>query len=714
METTMIETAAGAESIRGGSRMPVTVIQDGRRWIAKCDYNERHIPKQAGFRWDLMQKHWYTTDESIAKLLTDPDAAAKHDASVAARKAAAAIEASRAATSEATLPVPDGLAYLPYQRAGIATAVSRPNVLLGDEMGLGKTIQAIGVINADESLKRILIVCPSSLRLNWRNELRRWLVRPMEIQIAEGSACKPEWGNVLIINYDIADRHKEALRSVAWDLLIADEAHYMKNPDAKRTQAVLGHAGKRGKEPVPGINARRKVFLTGTPIPNRPVEGWPLFSALGAFRPDEFFRYAKRYCAAYQGGHGWDFSGHSNLDELQNHLRATIMIRRLKADVLTELPPKRRQVIEIPANGAAAAVEAEKRCAEQHEEELERLRALVELAKAGPEADYDAAVQKLRQAARVAFTDLSKRRHETAVAKIPYVIAHLRDAIESGQKVVCFAHHKDVIDALRHEFGGACVKVTGDDAMQARQDAVESFQRDPGTRLFLGNIQAAGVGLTLTAAAWVVFAELDWVPGNVTQAEDRCHRIGQRESVLVQHLVLEGSLDARMVRVLIGKQEVIEQALDRPTGHTETEEEAASMTALQAECRAGDVSELDEEIEQQAPQRRERPATARLTRKVVEEEAASMTPDQIEAIHRCMMTLASMDMDHAAELNGMGFSKSDSYLGHDLAGMVSLSARHAVLGRKLVQRYRRQLDPLRVSIALGAQQQGFPENSRGS
>lgn len=683
--------------------MPVTVIQDGRRWIAKCDYTDRSIPKEAGFRWDVAKKQWYTTDADVAARLTDPSAAAKHDAEIAARKAAAAaaIEASRAATSDAVLPCPEGLSYLPYQRAGIATAVSRPNVLFGDEMGLGKTIQAIGLINADETLKRILIVCPSSLRLNWRNELKRWLVRPMEIQVADGSACKPEWGNVLIINYDIADRHKEALRTVAWDLLIADEAHYMKNPDAKRTQAILGR-DKKGEDPVPGIAARRKVFLTGTPIPNRPIEGWPLFSALGAWQPNEFFRYAKRYCSAHQGSHGWDFSGSSNLDELQNHLRATIMIRRLKADVLTELPAKRRQVIEIPANGAAAAVAAEKECADRHEEEMERLRALVELAKAGSETDYAEAVQRLRQAARVAFTELSKRRHDTAVAKIPYVIAHLRDAIESGAKVVCMAHHRDVIDALKHEFGGMAVSLTGDTPMEERQEAVESFQHDPGTLLFLGNIQAAGVGITLTAAAWVVFAELDWVPGNMTQAEDRCHRIGQRESVLVQHLVLEGSLDARMARILIGKQEVIEQALDRAPGHAETEEERPAMVALQAECVEGSIDELESEVEAAAPpQRRERPATARLTRKVVEAEAKAMTQEQIAAIHDCLQRLAGMDMDRASELNGMGFSKSDSYLGHDLAYMPALSARHAVLGRTLVQRYRRQLGGHDLAIALG-------------
>lgn len=158
-------------------------------------------------------------------------------------------------------------------------------------------------------------------------------------------------------------------------------------------------------------------------------------------------------------------------------------------------------------------------------------------------------------------------RHETALAKAPAVVSHLKDAMEGNRdKLIVFVHHKDVIDAMAdamQEVG--VVQVTGDTPMAARQDAVDAFQNDPEVRLFIGNIQAAGVGLTLTASSHVVFAELDWVPGNMTQAEDRAHRIGQKNAVLVQHLVLDGSLDARLARTLIEKQAVLDQALDEVT-----------------------------------------------------------------------------------------------------------------------------------------------------
>jgi len=360
-------------------------------------------------------------------------------------------------------------------------------------------------------------------------------------------------------------------------------------------------------------------------------------------------------------------TGSSNLPELQDKLRGSVMVRRLKRDVLTELPAKRRSVIELPANGAHAAVEAEQRAYESHEETLEALRVAVELAKASdrPE-DYEDAVNRLRDAVRCAFTDMSRVRHATALAKVPYVVEHLKEIIEAGGKVVCFAHHRDVIAAIIAEFPGA-VQVTGDDAMQARQDAVDRFQAGA-CSLFVGNIQAAGVGLTLTAAAHVVFAELDWVPGNVTQAEDRCHRIGQHSAVLVQHLVLEGSLDSRMAHILVEKQRVIDEALDKV-------HEAVPVIPA-----------------------REEPATARVTRTQVEEQAATMTPERIEAVHRGLQMLAGM-CDGAQELDGAGFGRFDVRLGHDLAGRAFLTARQAALGAKLVNKYRRQLPAELVAAA---------------
>jgi superfamily II DNA or RNA helicase len=653
----------------------MTITQVGKRFVAHSTYAEKDIVKAAGFRWDRDNRVWYTTDASVAAKLSDPDAAAKIMAAQAEKEAvkAVSIEQSRASAADIDLPVPDGLAYLPYQRAGIAYALAHTNVLFGDEMGLGKTIQAIGVINADPTIKRVLVICPASLRLNWLRELNKWLTREMTKVIATGQSCHPGYADITIINYDIVSKHAETLRSQQWDMIIADEAHYMKSPDAKRTQAVVGYE-KKGKVIQTPIEARRAMFLTGTPIPNRPIEGWPLFHYLA---PDEFrsfFGYAKRYAAAHQNGYGWDFSGSANLPELQDKLRSTIMVRRLKADVLTELPAKRRSIIEIPANGASHAVEAESRAWEAQEATMLAMRTRVELAKASADPnDYADAVAALKAAATAAFAELAKLRHATAVAKIPYVVEHVKDLIEDGKKVVVFGHHHDVIEALAKEFGSACMTIYGPTSMADRQAAVDRFQSDPTCLVAIGSFGPMGTGLTLTAASTVVFAELDWVPGTITQAEDRCHRIGQKDMVLAQHLVLEGSLDARMASILVAKQEVIAAALDDVT------EQAAPVIPSQE---------------------RERAATESLTRAKIEEAAAKLTAAQIEAIHEALRVIAGY-CDGARELDGAGFSKVDVQIGHSLAACCALSPRQAVLGAKLVKKYRRQVpDGLLAAVAM--------------
>jgi SWI/SNF-related matrix-associated actin-dependent regulator 1 of chromatin subfamily A len=388
-----------------------------------------------------------------------------------------------------------------------------------------------------------------------------------------------------------------------------------------------------------------------------------------------FWSYAKRYCNASSNGYGWDMSGASNLPELQNKLRGSIMIRRLKADVLTELPAKRRSVIEFTANGASAFVDREREAWERKEEAMRSMRAAVELAKASENpTDYEDAVHNLKAAARAAFTEIAKLRHDTAVAKIPYVVEHIRCAIEDGSKVIVFAHHHDVIEALSQEFGNQSVRVYGDVAIGDRQAAVDRFQADPDCYVFIGGIQAAGVGLTLTAASHVVFAELDWVPGNVTQAEDRAHRIGQRNMVLVEHLVLEGSLDARMARILVDKQAVIDAALD-----SEFEQEPVTPAET-----------------------RERAATESASRKQIAEMAEKMTPQIISSVHAGLKMLAAMDSDHAREINSMGFSKIDVQIGHSLAMREVLTPKQAALGAKLVNKYRRQLPEEIVRIARSA------------
>ena len=552
--------------------MALSIIRQGDKWIARFpfSYETKDVVKAAGFRFDPATKTWYTRDAAIAERL-DP---ARAEAAVA--EANRSLAMSRAVSAVVAVPAPTGLAYLPYQLAGIDYAKARTNTLIADEMGLGKTIQAIGLINSDPSIRKVLIVCPASLKINWLRELEKWLVEPRSIEIANGL-----WpsADIIIINYDILGKWRSAIDADNYDLLIVDEAHYAKNSKALRTKLLLGYSDRRAPQNnMAPIAAKRRVFLTGTPIVNRPKELWSLVEALDPQGLGQnFMSFMKRYTAAHQGEYGWDFSGAANLEELQQRLRSKFMIRRLKADVLTELPAKRRQIILLtPSDRAArAAIAAELEAFERAERAREQARADIERAQAaGDNEAYAAAVARLRQAQGLLFTEMSRVRHETAVRKIPQCIEHLTECLDSEQKVVCFVHHHDVADALKEAFPTAAV-VTGQIGLVQRQAEVDRFMTDPACRLFIGGIQSAGVGLTLTVASHVVFCELDWVPGNISQAEDRCHRIGQVNSVLVQHLVFDGSIDARMAAVIIAKQAVIEAAVDTPTA-------AIEMPAAQA------------------------------------------------------------------------------------------------------------------------------------
>lgn len=638
------------------------LVKRGDRYETISEYEERHIPKAAGFRWDPTNKAWWTNDIAKAVQLADyASVALKGELAEFIEERERAFAASSATDADIDLPVPEGLEYLPFQKAGIAYGLKQPNILLADEMGLGKTIQAIGLINADPTIERALIIVPATLRTNWQRELTKWLVRPATIGIASGK----DWPDtdMVIINYDILKNHLDAIRAQEWDILICDEAHALKNPKAQRTQYVLGKWHKDPAKRIPAVPARRKVFITGTPILNRPIELYPLIKALDSTTWGNWRSYVTRYCDGHETRWGWDVSGASNLDELQEKLRSTIMVRRLKADVLADLPPKRRQIMALPQNGAAPAVASEWEIMRRNEDMLEELRAAVELAKASEdEADYKAAVENLRDGARRAFEDISKARHETALAKLPAVKAHLHELLETGEKVVVFAHHLDVLNALAEEFGDAAVILVGATSQDDRQLAVDRFQNDPEIKLFIGSLKAAGVGITLTASSTVVFAELDWTPAMMTQAEDRCHRIGQANSVLVQHLVLDGSIDAAMAQTLVEKQEIIDKALD------------------------------DEIPEKEIPVLPvEEPATAKVSRRQVATEAEALTPEQIDAVHEGLRLLAALDPDRAAQRNQMGFNAFDGKIGHELANVSKLTPKQAALGRRLLQKYHRQL-----------------------
>lgn len=596
---------------------------------------------------------------------------------VVQRTEAAAL--SRATDADINVPCPDGLAFLPYQRAGIAYAFERPATLLGDEMGLGKTPQAVGVINCmGAEAKRILIICPASLKINWKRECDRFLTRKRAILIADSKTFCALADGIVIVNYDVLHKHEEELRGTEWDVLICDEAHYLKNAKSRRAKMVFGvkcSAKERanGAAPIPGINAKKKILLTGTPIANKPVELYPLINYLDPITWSNFFKFAIRYCGARQERFGWDFSGASNLSELQEKLRSTILVRRLKKDVLTELPPKRRQVIEFPADTPAlrAIVQQEAEASD----EMDAMEAAVELAAASDDPSvYESAVQKLKAGVKAAFEGMSMLRLETGRAMIPLALEHLREVGEEVPKVVIFGHHKEVLAAIKAEFGDAAVMIVGDTPMEERQANADRFQKDPSCKFIIGSFGAMGVGWTLTASAHEVTVEQDWVPGNITQAEDRLHRIGQKESVLIQHLVIEGSLGATIMKRAVAKQDVIDRALDtvaaQPsgTGSISGANGARGSTPVPAE------------------------------REALEAIAARMTQDQRDAAAEAIVRLRAM-CDGARQIDGSGFSKIDVRIGYSLADQIEngtgLSSKQAALAMRVALKYHRQLpDPL--------------------
>jgi len=596
------------------------------------------------------------------------------------------IEESRAEDTDHPLLVPAGLEYRPFQRAGIKYAIDRlfgqsgqtqrHAVLIGDDMGLGKTIQAIGIMNQDPNLRdlRALIVCPASLKLNWRNELRKWMLEGIG---SEAIVVKDEWpgalvpGKILIVNYDMLHKWEREIRRTKWDYVILDEAHYLKSRKARRTVYALGGTLEVGEQKliklVTPINCERKVFLTGTPIPNKVIECLPIVKecdpeGLGANEAV----FVARYCRPGNGG-----GLNENLNELQERMRVRFMVRRLKADVLKELPPKVRSVNTLdPSEYKLDRIfQEEMSIFKDYQELLRTWQIRTELAKAEGIEAHRTVLREKKMKLGISASMLAKIRMKTAIAKVPGVIDQVKMVNDDGKKIILFAHHLNVLDALQEELEKAklsFVRVDGGTSLKARQEAVEKFQAGL-VDLFLGGIIPAGVGLTLTAAQYVIFAELDWVPGQMTQAEDRAHRIGQLDVVFVLHVVMEGSLDEYMAKRLIEKQEVIEHALD-----TLAEPEDDDV---------GTEEDLDEDRDSFAA--KEKAASRGTSAKKLEEESRRMS--------RSMQEAAASAVDILVNEPSKNMNSVDMEILKTLAASETCTPLQAALGRKIAWKHRASL-----------------------
>ena len=391
--------------------------------------------------------------------------------------------------------------------------------------------------------------------------MKTWLVKKLTGGFAY-SATLPDT-DIVICSYELCKKFRSDLLKKKFDLIVADESHYLKNALTQRTRSILG-SEYNGKQSTRPLDAGMYLFLTGTPILNRPFELWPILrvgasEGLGSSQ----WNFASSYCNPQEVPGRWDFSGASNLDELQERLRSEIMVRRLKNDVLKDLPPKRRQIIAIPAENVSNIVKAEREYWEKHQVLINE--AVVEMEQYQKEGDDDAyewAVKRLKGTKGEAFWKLAELRHRTALVMVPYATSYIEDRLEEHEKIIVVGHHRDVIEGLYQKFQGMAVYMHGGVGMTERQMAVDSFQQNAKTRIIFGSIGTMGVGWTLTKSAYMLFVEESWVPSEITQAEDRAHRIGQLESLLIQHLAFDNSMSITMLQRALKKQEIIEKALN--------------------------------------------------------------------------------------------------------------------------------------------------------
>ncbi|XP_034864037.1 DNA annealing helicase and endonuclease ZRANB3 isoform X1 [Mirounga angustirostris] len=444
---------------------------------------------------------------------------------------------------------------LPFQKDGIAFALRRDGrCMVADEMGLGKTIQAIAIAYFYKEEWPLLIVVPSSLRYPWMEEIEKWIpeLSPEGINVIQNKTDvgRISTSKVTVLGYGLlttdAETLVDALNNQKFNVVIVDESHYMKSRNATRSKILLPIVQK----------AKRAILLTGTPALGRPEE---LFMQIEALFPQKFgtwTEYAKRYCNAHIRFFGkrpqWDCRGASNLNEL-HQLLSDIMIRRLKTDVLTQLPPKVRQRIPFDLPSAAA-----KELNTSFEEWEKLMRA--------PNSGATETVMGL----------ITRMFKQTAIAKAGAVKDYIKMMLQNDSlKFLVFAHHLSMLQACTEaviENKARYIRIDGSVPSSERIHLVNQFQKDPDTRVAILSIQAAGQGLTFTAATHVVFAELYWDPGHIKQAEDRAHRIGQCSSVNIHYLVANGTLDTLMWGMLNRKTQVTGSTLNGRKEQLQAEE----------------------------------------------------------------------------------------------------------------------------------------------
>lgn len=468
------------------------------------------------------------------------------------------------------------------------------------------TIQAIGYSNALGGACPTLIICPATLKQNWEREWKKWDCSGFSVGICDsktrtrtvtepgGSKTVERWRedifpntDVVIVNYEQLEKFDLQIKLRRWALVIIDEADRLANTQTKVNKCVFGGVhtkkvnNKKVKTKFKKINSDKIIYLTGTPIRKSPINLWPIIqdcdkSNLG--RNWKTFVY--RYCEAQNSGFGLDTTGASNLEELNFKMRKAFMVRRDKKEVLKDLPDKRREIIFLPSEGLTKHVERELSSARRGMHEFEKMMGLApqedpeeipiedlmefmeEFSNRFMHLSHEERVQYLANTPlEIAFEEFAEARQQLSIAKIPMIRERINRALEEEECIVFFGIHTDFIETLAKDFDNYAM-ITGRIPVKKRQAQVDYFQNDTDCRIFFGNIQAAGVGNTLTRASRTLFGELPWNETETSQAEDRTWRIGQKNACLAQHLIVHGSMDARFVEVNWNKGQIAEAALD--------------------------------------------------------------------------------------------------------------------------------------------------------
>jgi len=520
--------------------------------------------KHLGFRWDNIRKAWVTKDDVLAyhfRKIAD-----KQTSQWLWEEVGKVIHLSQASTlpkeyKDFKFIAPEGLSYFEHQKVAILYSLKKRNILIADEMGMGKTIETIGMLNhsfvdrKDSSL--ILIVGPNIVKRFWKHEIEKWYIRKHKIMVIDSHVAldveKVIDGGChdlfVIVNYELLYKWNPIFEAILWDCLILDEAHHIKNPKAKKAKAILGDKS----EDVYPLKAKRKIAITGTPIMNRPAELFNILRWLEVDIADSYISYIRKYCNAKQTQWGWKIEKNNDrqLSKLQDTLRYKVMIRRTKNQCA--FPIKMRQIIELPVDYLDHSVE-------EIRKEIEILKAKMVLAKISfDDKTYLDNLRKLTQSYKLAFAHLPAARKRIGTLKLPFIIEHLHNILLQIDKAVFVCIHRDILMKVYEEFSSCSVVLFGGISENEKIKRVEQFHRMHSVKLMLSTISSACEGIDLSAASLVVFGELDLRPSKMLQVEDRCHRITQKSSVLIQMLVMPDSIDSQLAKFIVSKLETFDK-----------------------------------------------------------------------------------------------------------------------------------------------------------